>query len=130
MKNPISQRHIDMTTNTNTQSNQIHYFAFNFMGWCAKESLQDCIETQLAANGTPHAVMLVHAPIEAKYHISRYVPYKFFGNSKFKPGEDVYFTPRVAPSEEVSLEFQSGCADCTDWTVEDWRAFAYNMRDM
>ena len=103
---------------------EIHYFAFNIEGWSAHENLGDCIDRQLCANGGCYAVMKVQAPIKATYSISSFLPQRYYDTSAFNPGEQVYFTPVLAPHSEVSEDFRPQCKDTTGWTVEKWREYA------
>lgn len=103
---------------------ELHYFAFNLVGWSAHENLGECIDRQLSANGGCHAVMKVHAPIKATYNISRFLPDEYYDTSPFKPGEKVYFTPVLARHDEVYEDYRSFCTDTTDWDVDKWRKYS------
>ena len=107
-----------------TKPEEAHYFAFNLEGFAAYKGLGECIDHQLRNNGGCYAVMRVHAPIKATYSIARFLPYKFYEDSAFNPGEPVYFTPVAAPHKEVAKDYRAGCTDTTDWAVEQWREYA------
>jgi len=100
---------------------ETHYYAFCLSGWSVHEKLNDCIELQLMAHGSCYAVMQVYAPIKAVYSIKRHLPAKYYPDSQYKPGEQVYFLPVAAPHMNVPSDYHDKCIDTTDWTIEMWR---------